>query len=104
VAATAAVAAVVGYEVLWSLAKYWRFDAWEAITADTWPGILHWAEFYPTNITTNVTGAILGTWTFLALAGSWRARDDWRDWLGRWLAWAWLVNVAFHPFSVILWG
>ncbi len=51
-----------------------------------------------------VTGAIIGIWVYLALARAWKAREDWRDCLGRWLGWCWLGNIAFHPISQLIWG
>jgi len=55
-------------------------------------------------IETGVTGAIIGVWVYLALARAWRARNDWRDCLGRWLGWCWLGNIAFHPLAQLIWG
>jgi hypothetical protein len=51
-----------------------------------------------------VTAAILGVWSYLVLARAWKARDDWRDWLGRWLAWCWLGQLPAHVLILILWG
>jgi hypothetical protein len=51
-----------------------------------------------------VTGAILGSWTYLWLVRLWRPRRDWADWLGRWLGWCWLSTIAFDALSPILWG
>jgi hypothetical protein len=55
-------------------------------------------------VETGVTGAIIGVWVYLTLARAWRARDDWRDCLGRWLGWCWLGNIAFHPLVQLIWG
>jgi hypothetical protein len=53
---------------------------------------------------TAVTAAILGVWSYLILARAWKARDGWRDWLGRWLAWCWLGQIPAQVAIVLLWG
>jgi hypothetical protein len=50
------------------------------------------------------TGAILGVWAYLLLARRWKAGPGWRDWLGRWVAWCWLLQVGFHVLATFLWG
>jgi hypothetical protein len=57
-----------------------------------------------TQIAMGVEGAILGAWAYLILARAWKASDDWRDFLGRWLAWCWLADVAFGILAPALWG
>ncbi len=52
----------------------------------------------------DVTGGILGVWALLVVSGRWRARADWRDDLGRWLAWCWLGNVMLDVLFPLLWG
>jgi hypothetical protein len=51
-----------------------------------------------------VTAAILGVWSYLLLARAWKARDDWRDCLGRWLAWCWLCQLPAHILILTTWG
>jgi hypothetical protein len=51
-----------------------------------------------------VPASILGVWGYLVLARAWRARDDWRDWLGRWLGWCWIGLVLFYVLAILTWG
>jgi hypothetical protein len=77
-----------------------------------WPpgGRIQWSPYdwgYASSlfqIGSGVTGAILGVWAYLILARAWKARDDWRDFLGRWLAWCWLGEVAFSTLAPVIWG
>ena len=63
--------------------RKWNPDEW-----NTGP---YWFE-----VEAAVTAAILGVWSYLVLARAWKPRDDWRDWLGRWLAWCWLGQLPAH--------
>jgi hypothetical protein len=51
-----------------------------------------------------VPASILGVWGYLTLARAWKARDDWRDWLGRWLGWCWIGMVLFDVLAILTWG
>jgi hypothetical protein len=51
-----------------------------------------------------VPAAILGIWGYVVLARGWKARDDWRDWLGRWLGWCWVSVVLFDVLAIVIWG
>jgi hypothetical protein len=51
-----------------------------------------------------VTGAILGVWAYLLLAQAWEPRDEWRDLLGRGLAFCWLGEMGFEVLAPALWG
>jgi hypothetical protein len=51
-----------------------------------------------------VPASILGVWGYLLLARAWKARDDWRDWLGRWLGWCWIGMVLFYVLAILTWG
>jgi hypothetical protein len=62
------------------------------------------SEFVPSAESVTVAGAVLGVWIYLALARASKARDDWRDWLGRWLGWAWISAVVFRTLVFTLWG
>ncbi len=57
-------------------------------------------EFFKLDATAPL-GAI---WTCQAAAGSWRPRDDWRDWLGRWLGATWLALIGLDAAFVMVWG
>ncbi len=56
------------------------------------------------SIATEVAASILGIWTYLILARRWKARDDWRDWLGRWVGWCWISLVCFDVLTLVTWG
>lgn len=62
------------------------------------------AEFLPNAESVQVAGAVMGVWVYLLLARAWKARDDWRDWLGRWLGWAWISAAALRALLFGLWG
>jgi hypothetical protein len=51
-----------------------------------------------------VMASILGVWSYLVLARAWKPRDDWRDWLGRWLAWCWLAQLPARILILTIWG
>jgi hypothetical protein len=53
-------------------------------------------------VAAGVTGAILGVWSYLLLARAWKPRDDWRDLLGRWLAWSWFSVLLFEVLAPAL--
>jgi hypothetical protein len=38
----------------------------------------------------------------LGLARAWRATADWRDWLGRWLGWCWLLSPVLQIVTTVL--
>jgi hypothetical protein len=104
VAATAAAAmALLAHTALFVARSSYQY-LWARVGLASLAGELHGPEFQPNAAGAEVTGAILGIWAYLALAHGWRARDDWRDWLGRWLGWAWLSNIAFHALFVVVWG
>jgi hypothetical protein len=75
-----------------------RFDMgkWDPNEWNTGP---YWFE-----VEAAVTAAILGVWSYLVLARAWKARSDWRDWLGRWLAWCWLGQLPAHILILTIWG
>jgi hypothetical protein len=58
----------------------------------------------PFEVEAAVTTSILGVWSCLLLARAWKPRDDWGDWLGRWLAWCWLSHPAFFVMALAIWG
>lgn len=81
-------------ELIWSIGRSGQF--WSA---------MEWGRGIALyQVETGVTGAIIGVWVYLALAQAWKARDDWRDCLGRWLGWCWLGNIGFHPLCQLIWG
>jgi hypothetical protein len=75
-----------------------RFDMrkWDP---NEWNTGTYWFE-----VEAAVTAAILGVWSYMVLARAWKARDDWRDWLGRWLAWCWLAQLPAHILILTIWG
>jgi hypothetical protein len=75
-----------------------RFDMrkWDP---NEWNTGAYWFE-----VEAAVTAAILGVWSYLLLARAWKARDDWRDRLGRWLAWCWLAQLPAHILILTIWG
>ena len=113
VAATAATALAVPYKVLERLLLVYHQDQngrsldliWPVSRSGGYWSVMDWGwgiALY--QVETGVTGAIIGVWIYLALAQAWRARDDWRDCLGRWLGWCWVGNVAFDPLAQLIWG
>jgi hypothetical protein len=104
VAAAAAAFSVLLFKAARTLPLISYRGLWSQQSIAGWVELLHGPEYQASTTGTAVAGAILGTWSYLALARAWRARDDWRDWLGRWLGWAWLSQIAFHPLFLIIWG
>ncbi len=82
--------AIVGYRDRWGDLSYRSFVPWGGL------GVREYK--------TSVIGALLGVWSYLVLARSWKPHADWRDALGRWLGWCWLSNLAFDVLVPILWG
>ncbi|HZW33759.1 MAG TPA: hypothetical protein VFF52_23760 [Isosphaeraceae bacterium] len=51
-----------------------------------------------------VPASLLGVWGYLILARAWKAHDEWRDWLGRWLGWCWIGLMLFYVLAILTWG
>jgi hypothetical protein len=99
VAASAAAAIVLIVHEIGARFRYWcRPHLLKAFPASWYLGL------ESLSIETEVAASILGVWAYLMLARGWKARDDWRDWLGRWLAWCWLSTIPFHVLSMAIWG
>jgi hypothetical protein len=77
---------------------------WIARWGEFWSSTDWWRGITLYQIESGVTGAIVGVWTYLVLARSWKPQDDWRDCLGRWLGWCWLGNLVFYPLAQAIWG
>lgn len=104
VAAMAAAVSVMVIQSALGVGLIARRNLWAQQDFGGWVEYLHGEEFSPATTGTAIAGAILGTWSYLAVAGAYRARDDWRDWLGRWVGWAWLSQVGLHSLFAIIWG
>jgi hypothetical protein len=71
-----------------------------------WPpsfSAVDWSKWLWVNMASSVSGAVLGAWTALALAGRWRTSPDWRDRLGRVVGWCWVGDVALSVVSRVFW-
>lgn len=74
-------------------------------TGSNWSPFDDWGlPLTPLYVEAGATAAITGVWAILFLARAWRPRPDWRDWLGRWLGWCWLLLPAFQVLSLLVWG
>ena len=105
VAASAAVATTLLVDLVLDVVKITKNGVWANIPATYWlTEAWHSSEFQSRTQAIHAAGAILGVWAYLILARSWRPRADWRDWLGRWLGWAWLGYSASTALFIALWG
>jgi hypothetical protein len=103
VAATAATAIVLLAHELGAQIPYWYHRVSVGFVLKVVPTVWH-LGLETSIVETEVTAAILGVWAYLLLARGWKARDDWRDWLGRWLAWCWVSTLPFHVLAIAIWG
>ena len=100
VAASAAAAMVLIVHEVGVQVRYWRFSQLRSFLAPQ----IWYLGLESTSIETEVAASILGVWAYLMLARGWKARDDWRDWLGRWLAWCWVSTIPFRVLCIAIWG
>lgn len=102
VIAVGGASAILGYHLITTLALVAYHGHWSALEAVLWmtSDPLRLLDVHAVD----VTGGILGLWALLAVSGRWRARADWRDFLGRWLGCCWLGNIALDVLFPILWG
>jgi hypothetical protein len=102
-AATAAVAAVILLNRAWFFLRIREGGVWHGyVLVGAW--VYYQAEFLPGAESVSVAASIMGVWGYLALAGAWEVRDDWRDWLGRWVGWSWISAAGLRALCFTLWG
>jgi hypothetical protein len=102
-AATAAATAVILWSKAWLFLRLSDTSIWHGyVVVGAWSS--HQAEFLPGAESVSIAAGILGVWAYLGVAGAWKARDNWRDWLGRWLGWSWISAVVLRSFCFALWG
>jgi len=56
------------------------------------------------NFSPDPAGVVLGAWTVLAISGNWRPSHDWRDRVGRWFGWSWLLAYGLRIVDPVIWG
>ncbi len=111
VAASSVAALVILCQVAERIALAWFGEITDATLGLVWS--LEWPQAWstldcglglsPYQIEAGASGAVLGVWAYLFLARAWRAQNTWRDWLGRWLAWCWMLELGFQVFAPVIW-
>ncbi len=71
--------------------------------AGTLPHPLFWTNLME-SFRLDVTAPLGAVWAYQVVGRLWHPRDDWRDWLGRWLGASWLLAVAIDLACLATWG
>jgi hypothetical protein len=97
VAATAIISLSLAIQAARNLYGLWPRGLWQKLDDISKNDIIYY--FYG-----SATGPLLGVWGYMLLSRTWRLRDDWRDWLGRWLGWCWLCEIGMDVLFMAAWG
>ncbi len=73
-----------------SHARHWEVPAF-------WIALLNDFQF-------DVSAPVGAAWAYQGVGRLWHPRDDWRDWLGRWLGGAWLGLIGLGFLHLAIWG